>query len=177
MKKVLILHAWCATPNDHWYQWLEKELKKKNYKVIIPELKDKDNPTLDDWESCALKDFTIDKSTIMLGHSLGAVLALKIIQDNNFKLDKLVTIAGWDFWDLTPEHESFFREPIDHNDIKIKTKERYVIHSDTDPYITAWQASEYAKRLDAGFKLVKGKGHFTDKDGVKRVTEIAKLLG
>ena len=91
MKKLLILHAWFATPNDHWYQWLKGELKNKGVSVYIPELKDKEKANLKDWEKCALSNVVIDKDTSIIGHSLGAVLGLKLIQDHEFKLNIFLT--------------------------------------------------------------------------------------
>ena len=174
MKQVLILHAWFATPKDHWYPWLKTELEKKDYQVFIPELKDKDKPTLKRWTSCALKGIKLDENTAVIGHSLGAVLALRLAE--SYKIGKLVLVAGWDFWDLTPEHETFFKKPIDHKKIKQNVKKIVVIYSDNDPYSTLWQGEQFAKRLGARFLLKKGKGHFTKEDGVEKIPIVLKMM-
>lgn len=195
MKQVLILHAWFAHPDDHWYPWLKKELEAKGYNVLVPELIDKDKPTLKDWTRCVFEDLDgqgdltdqngkennrlnrakhkdrLDRF-VVVGHSLGAVLALRLAE--KYKIDKLVLVAGWDFWDLTPEHETFFKKPIDHERIKQNVKKIVVIYSDRDPYSTVWQGEQFAKRLGAKFVLVKGKGHFTKSDGAEEAVEVLK---
>lgn len=174
MKKILLLHAWCATSKDHWYPWLSRELINQRFDVYIPQLKDKDSPTLKDWTKSVFKNVELDKNTIVIGHSLGSVLGLRLAE--RYEIKKLVLVSGWDFWDLTPEHETFFKTRIDHSKIKENVKERLIIHSDTDPYITSWQAKGFAKRLCAKFILIEGKGHFTKEDGVEKLPEVLSVV-
>jgi len=174
MQQVIILHAWGNAPEDYWYPLLANELTKKGYRVVIPELVDKDKPELGTWRECVLSKTKIDGSTIIIGHSLGAVLALKLAEE--FKFDTLITVAGWDYWDRTPEHESFFRTIIDQNKIIENVKSRIVFHSDNDPYVTKILAGEFADRMKAKFNLVVGKAHFTAKDGVTEMPEIVSVL-
>jgi len=174
MKKVLILHAWFATPTDHFYPWVKDKLEDKGFKVIVPQLKDKDKPTLKDWKRSVSKACKIDKDTIVIGHSLGSVLALKIAESLDVKIRSLILVAGWDYWDLTPEHKTFFAKPVNHKKIINHAGKIIVIHADNDPYVTAWQAGEFAKRLKAIFILLKNKGHFTKDDGITKLPEVVK---
>jgi len=176
MKKVLILHGWFATPDDHWYKDLAVKLEKDGYKVTIPELKDKDFPTLNSWKKCATENFIFDRDTTIIGHSLGASLALNILQNLESPIDRLITVSGWDYWDLTPEHETFFPRKFDYEKIIGNTQERFAIHSDCDPYVTEFIAGEYAKRIDAKFIIVPGAKHFIKEDGADPIDEIVKIM-
>lgn len=176
MKKALLLHGWFNTPQDGWYPWLKKELEEKGYKVFVPQLKDKDRPTLATWTKCALKAVKLDEDTTIIGHSLGGVLGLKLVENCKKKVAKLITIAGWDYWDRTPEHVTFLKKLINSEKIIKNSKKRIVIHSNNDPYVTEFVAREYAKRIDAKFVLMKGKKHFSKADGVLKIPNILEFI-
>jgi predicted alpha/beta hydrolase family esterase len=176
MKKLLILHCWFGTPNDNWYTYLKEEAEKLGYEVNLPQLNDKDNPTLEDWTKCALKDFILDENTSIVGHSLGALLGMKLVQNSKVKIDKLVLVSGWDFWDLTPEHKTFFNIPMNQEKIKSNCNHITVVHATNDPYITINQAEEMSKRLSADFIKIENGGHLQASDGYKGFPKIVDLL-
>ncbi|MDD3647015.1 MAG: alpha/beta fold hydrolase [Candidatus Dojkabacteria bacterium] len=171
-KKILLLHAWFATPDSHWYPWLRDELTKRGYEVAVPFLRDNEKPTLASWMRSALRNHKLDKNTLVIGHSLGAVLALRLVEQTRTKIAGLITVSGWDFWSLVPEHRTFFKNNIDHKRIIARTSKRTVIHADDDPYFTEYTAREFAKRIKANCIILKKKGHFTKDSGVIRFPEL-----
>lgn len=173
-QKVIILHAWYNKPDSNWYPWLKKELEKRDYEVAIPELPtmNSDSPDLE-LLIRQVKNL-IDIETTLIGHSLTCLLAMRLAERIKFK--RMILVAGWDFDDLTREHKSFWSNKLNHEAIKGNVAERYVIHADNDPYFTAYQAEEMAKRLDGKFILVKGAGHFTQKNGTDKIPQILKLI-
>jgi hypothetical protein len=176
MKKALILHAWFDTPESHWYRWLEKELKIRGYEVWLPELPtmNTDSPNMELMLKLITEADFVDSKTVVIGHSLGAVLALRIAERVTFQ--KGILIAGWDFNELTPEHQSFWPNMIDHAKIKENVGEWVVTISDNDPYITAVLEEDMAKRL--GAKIIKAgrRGHYCARDGVTEVSEILEFV-
>ncbi|MBI3379930.1 alpha/beta hydrolase [Candidatus Gottesmanbacteria bacterium] len=170
-KRAIILHAWYENPNSQWYQWLKKELEKKDYSILIPDLPTM-NSDLPDMEKMIEKvKSLVDENTIIAGHSLGAVLALRIAERIKYK--KAILVAGWDFNDLCEEHRLFWKNMIDHKKIKSNVREIYCLSSGNDIFFTANQTENMSKRLGAKFILIKGAGHFTRKDGI---TEVPKIL-
>ena len=174
MKTALILHAWYSKPKNDWYLWLKKELEKKGYEVYVPDLPTMGTNLPDMKKQIAFveKNFKIDKDTIVFGHSLGTLLAMRLAEKHTFR--KRFLVAGWDFNDLTAEHRLFWPNPINHAKIIKNVKEIYVISSDNDPYITAITAEDMSKRLGGKFILIKNKCHFSKKLG--GVTQIPMLL-
>lgn len=171
MKTALVLHCWFGKPTDNWYPWLKEELTKKGYQVEIPAI-----PTMDTNAPDLAKQLEfikngkfVEAETLVIGHSLGALLALRLAE--KYKLGQVILVSGWDFDDLTAEHKSFWDNPYNHQLIKNNVGKITVIHSDNDPYVTAFQAEEMAKRLGAKFILKKGAGHMTSKDGVTTLPE------
>ncbi len=176
MKKALILHAWFSTPKDNWYSWLKAELEKKGYEVWLPEL-----PTMPtkDLDLEAMLKFImehnfVDKETVVIGHSLGSVVAMRLAE--NIEFGKAILLAAWDFNDLTPEHACFWTRPIDHLRIRSNVKELVITISDNDPFITSLQAEEMAKRFGAKVLRVGTRGHYGAEDGVTEVPEILEFV-
>ena len=176
MKKALILQGWYQKPEDNWYPWLRTELEKKGYDVYLPDLPTMhiDTPSLVKQLRYIEKNFDIDKNTLVFGHSLGVLLALRLAEIYKFK--KMFLVAGWDFDDLTYEHRLFWKNKLDHSRIKANVKEIYCIGSDNDPYFTSFTVEQMSKRLGGEFVMIKGKGHFTRKDGVTKLPEIMKFI-
>lgn len=176
VKKALILHCWFGSSKDNWYPWLKKELTKKGYQVFVPDLPAM-RTNLPDMElqlKKINKTLEVDINTIVIGHSLGSVLALRLAERKSF--GKMILVAGWDFDDLTEEHQSFWKNKINHEKIRRNVKEIYCLHSNDDPYITAFQAEEMCKRLNGRFILIRGGGHLTKKEGFIKLPEIFKSL-
>lgn len=176
MKQALILQGWYQSPKSNWYPWLKKELEKREYTVFLPDLPTMhtDHPDMVKQLAFIQKLTTIDKNTIIFGHSLGALLGMRVAERCSF--DKLFLVAGWDFNDLTREHKLFWKKKIDHKKIKMNVREIYCISSENDPYITAFMAEEMSKRLGGKFVLVKDAGHFTEDFGIKKIPELLSKL-
>jgi len=176
-KKVLILHCWYGDPESNWYLWLKKELEAKDYQVFVPTLPTMDTnlPDLETQLKYIKDNFKIDEHTLIIGHSLGAVLALRLAEIYKFK--QMILVAGWDFDDLTDQHQKFWPNPINHQLIKNNVNNITYVSSDNDPYVTAFQAEEMSKRLNAKFLLIKNAGHFTKETfGITQIPQILELI-
>lgn len=176
MKKAVILHAWFSNPTSNWYPWLKNELENKGYEVWLPELPTM--PTKDlDMEAMLkfiLEKKFIDKYTVVIGHSLGSVLAMRLAEKIPFT--KGIMVAGWDYNDLTPEHKSFWKNMINHELIKSHVSEWVGLISENDPYVTKIIAHEMMGRLNGKAVDVGQRGHFGKDDGIKELPEIMKYL-
>lgn len=175
-QRALILHAWYEKPENNWYPWLKTELDKRGYTVFIPDLPtmQTDLPDMQQQLSNIEQTITIDSETIVVGHSIGCLLALRLAEKHTF--GKMFLVAGWDFNDLYPQHRLFWPNPIDHEVIKKHVKKIYCFSSDNDPYMTAFAVEEMSKRLGGKFILVPGAGHFTDKFGVTTMPAMLPYL-
>lgn len=173
MKQAVILQAWYQAPDSNWYPWLKKELEKKGYTVFLPDLPTMhiDLPDMQQQLKFLKENVQITPETIIFGHSLGCLLALRLAETQRFY--KLFLVAGWDFDDLTPGHKLFWQNKLNHQKIKEHVKEIYCISSDNDPFMTSFTVEEMSKRLEGKFVLIKGAGHFIKESGI---TKIPKLL-
>jgi len=176
MKKALILQGWKQDVNSNFYPWLKEELEKKGYQVFLPELYTMmtDSPEMIPQLMQIEKLLDIDEETIIFGHSITSVLAMRLAE--KYKYKSMFLIAGWDFNDLTPEHQSYWPTPLNHQKIKEHVKNIYCLSSENDPYMTAFTVQQMAGRLDGKFILVKGAGHFTNEYGVDKIPEILEFI-
>jgi predicted alpha/beta hydrolase family esterase len=175
-KKVLFLQSWFSQITDNWYPWLKKELEKKGYTTYfldIPEMR-KDVPDMSQILKYIETLNVIDDDTIIIGHSLGNLLAMRLAE--KFQYKQMILVSAWDYDDLCEGHKLFWKTKINHSKIKDHVKNITVIHSDNDPYYTAIAAEDTSKRLNAKYIVVKGGGHFGTKDGTKEIPEIVGLL-
>lgn len=176
MKKVLFLQSWFSNIDDNWYGWLKAELEKKGYLVNftdIPEFR-KETPKLNNVLKTVKNLNFVDKNTVVIGHSLGALVAMRLAEKE--KIKSLVLVSGWDFDDLTAEHKYFWKAKMNQANIKKNSGSIYVFHSDNDPYINQFQSEGMSKRLGAKFTLIKGAGHFLKKDGCIKLPQLLKVI-
>lgn len=171
-KSALILHAWLETPDKQWYLWLKKELETQGYTVYLPEIPTMNTnaPDLVTQMNFIEKNVPLTNDMLIFAHSLGCLLAMRLAE--KYECSKLFLVAGWDFDDLTVEHQSFWRNKIDHAKITKNAKEIVCFSSDNDYYLSLFQSESLAQRLTATFILVKGAGHFTEKNGITKIPEI-----
>jgi len=176
MKQALILQGWPQKITKHWYPWLKQELERKGYRAFLPAIPTmySKHPHLPTQIKYLEKLLKIDKETVIIGHSLGTQLAMRLAEKHNYKT--MILVGGWDFNDLTAGIESFWDKPLDHKKIIKNTAKRYVVHSDNDPYVTKLIASDMAGRLKAEFVFIKNGGHFMDSDGYTQFPTLSKLI-
>lgn len=176
MKKALILHAWFSSPETNWYGWLKGELEKKGYEVWVPEIPTMggDTPDMETMLKFIIEKNFVDKDTVVIGHSLGSVLTLRLAE--RVKFAKGILFAAWDYNDLTPEHQSFWQTMMNHTLIKQNVSEWVGLISDNDPYVTKIIAHEVIARLGGKAVDVGPKGHFGKDDGISEVKEILEFV-
>jgi uncharacterized protein len=159
--KFFIIHGFGADSEANWFPWLKTELVKLGHEVVVPEFPNTDNPNLHQWLD-HLKNYTIDKETVFIGHSLGAPFTLHFLENHALKAAYLV--AG--FCSLSDErfipYISTFLGSFNWDKIKNNCDEFYVINSDNDDYVPVSKGQELAENLDVDLTLIKSKNHFMD---------------
>jgi len=91
----VLLHGYTGTPGGIFFPWLKKELESKGYSVQIPTLPNPDKPAEEDQVGHVLKNCTFNENTILFGHSLGAVVAMKVAEKLKTKIAGLVLAGGF----------------------------------------------------------------------------------
>src|SRR3989344_970231 len=91
----VLLHGYTCSPNDNFFPWLKKTLENRGAKVYAPKLPNTDDPRVYDQAAEVLKSVPFNKDTVIVGHSLGSVVALKIIEQLKVPVRKTIIVAGF----------------------------------------------------------------------------------
>src|SRR3989344_6496098 len=126
MKNALILHGAGNNSQGNWFPWLKNELEKKGYKVWSPDLPNSDVPIQKDWLSTIFfnKEWGFNKDSVMIGHSAGATLILRILErlPEDIKINKAILVAcpidKGKFPEFFQYKEDLTREPFNWGKIK-----------------------------------------------------------
>jgi leucyl-tRNA synthetase len=89
----LILHGYTGLPTKNFIPWLKKRLEGQGYKVQAPEMPNTKNPKEEEQVDYVLENCRIDENTILIGHSLGGIVAMKVLQKVNHLIAGLVLVA------------------------------------------------------------------------------------
>ena len=83
MKNALIIHGTEGYPEENWFPWLKQELEKRGYEVFVPQFPSppKVPAKIAEWFD-VLKNYEqhVNGDTIIIGHSLGGVFTLRILE-------------------------------------------------------------------------------------------------
>lgn len=91
----VLLHGFTGSVEANFFPWLKQELTKKSKKVWAENMPDTSDPTIDKQVDFVLKNAEFNENTVLLGHSLGSVVALKIVERLKTPIKKLVLAAGF----------------------------------------------------------------------------------
>lgn len=102
---------------------------------------------------------------LVIGHSLGTLFGLNLVEKNKVKC--FVSVAG--FGGL-PGNKfdsgmTTFAQKFDWERIRANTKYALVFHGDNDPYVKMETASELAKNLNTEAIIITNGGHLESSDG------------
>lgn len=184
MKNVLILHGAGNDSQGNWFPWLKKELEKKGYKVWVPDLPNSEKPIQKEWLE-TVKDWEFDEESILIGHSSGATLILRILENltAGIKVKKVILVAGpidkgiiEKFWVYK---ENITRNPFNWQKIISSSEEFVLIYSENDPYDCGIRHGKLLLEKVGGKLIIrKGEGHFNLEAGekYKEFPEILELI-
>ncbi len=163
--KFVIFHGFGGTPDAPRWKWVKAELEKMGHEVVIPRLPNTDNPTEREQVEYAISATTYDERTVIVGHSLGAVLALKVAEQLTKPVARLVTIGGFvdtKFKDKKRLFEKTWSWKFDSEAIKRNVGSFTVLHDPRDHAISDQQAQALADLLGTRVELgVSNATHFT----------------
>lgn len=156
----LILHGTRGSSRENWFPWLKGELIKSGLKTEVPDFPHSDTPDLDDWLN-HLKDYQIDENTVLVGHSMGSVLILRLLEQRiKIKAAFLVAAFAHDLgWEVLRDSH-FFNKPFDWETIKNNCKHFEVFTSKNDPHLKIEDGAEVADNLKIENQVLDAYKHF-----------------
>jgi predicted alpha/beta hydrolase family esterase len=178
MSNVFVFHGTEGYPEENWFPWLKEKLEAQGHKVFVPQFPSPPviPAKISEWFD-VLKNYEqyIGEDTILVGHSLGGVFTLRILE----KLKHPVKAA---FFVGTPigirpilnydRDSGFSGFSFDWPTIKANAKNFIVFQSDNDPYVSLNNGKELSKELGVELSFVPSAGHFNKKAGYTKFDEL-----
>lgn len=176
---VLIVHGIGGHAGIHWQQWLHDELKKINFRVIMPNLSDPDRPDRQTWINELRKALygTDLSNLIIVGHSLGVPAAMDVIEELNQPTKALVSVSGF-YRPLGAELNDYYMKErqIDIEVVRNLASEKAVFYGDDDPYVPQAQLLAVAEGLKVDPIIISKGGHINTDTGFVELPQALEYI-
>ncbi len=148
-----------STPNENWFPYAKKELEKIGLLVINKEFPDPELAREEYWLPF-IKKLGADENTILIGHSSGAIAAMRFVERNKILGSILVATYYTDLRDEREKKSGYFDRPWDWESIRKNQKWIVQFASTDDPYVPIKEARFIHQKLQTEYREYKDEGHF-----------------
>ncbi|MEX1027475.1 MAG: alpha/beta fold hydrolase [Candidatus Paceibacterota bacterium] len=167
-----MLHGFSSTPKKDFWPWLTRELQQRGHTVEIPTLPKTKNPDIEKQVQHVLATCHLTENTILVGHSLGGVVAQRVTERLKAPIKKLVLVASF----TRPEfkdHDRPFADSIDwdwdFDRIRDHARRIVILRDENDPIVPSREADLLSSATGGELRSVVARGgHF----GAPREPEI-----
>lgn len=172
----VILHGYTEHNDTQFFLWLKNQLEYLGYRVQLPELPDTDAPLERKQVEYVMENISFDEYTILIGHSLGGAIALKVLEKLPLRIFGLGLVApgglekqfwteDFEFDRRTGERKQYltgFDFKYDFTRITPKFKKCVILGAENDAdYRLPWM-KYLAEKLNGQLRLVHARDfHFT----------------
>ena len=149
------LHGFTGTPEKNFFPWLKIELEAQGCDVVTPELPNTQQANVQEQVDFVIDNYTFDENTILLGHSLGAVVALKVVEQLKTPLKRLILAAGFaqpGFLDHERPFEKTFDWNFDFEKIRNNAGEVILLRAENDTAVPQERADYIQQKI--GGKII-----------------------
>lgn len=159
---------------ESWYAWVANQVKLIGLNIIAKNMPDPELARKEFWLPFIEKELGDDKESIIIGHSSGAIAALKFAESH--KLQGIILVGAY-YTDLGDEYEiksHYFDDPWQWDKIKQNVKRIVQFHSLDDPYIPIEEARYVAKQLNTEYHEYNTQGHFVENNTFPELIDALK---
>jgi len=175
MKIILIPGNGGGTPQDNYFPYLERELPKLGIEVINKQFPDAQLARREFWLPF-IKELGADEETIILGHSSGALAAMRYAEENKILGSILIGACYTDLGYETEKQSHYYDDPWDWDAIKNNQKWIIQFASTDDPYIPIEEFRHVHENLNTEYYEFTDKGHFGRDVGRVEFSELIDVL-
>lgn len=173
--RIVVVPGLGADPDCHWFPWLSGQARGRGAAVEVVSLPDPLSPRRRDWEAATASALgRPDERTWLVGHSLGCITALRVLDGaaGPWRLGGLLLVAGFSgLLPNLPGLDGYLAEQAPTDRVRDRIDRRVVFSSDDDPVVPVTATADLAIDLDARLVVLSGRGHFTQETGVRELPE------
>jgi predicted alpha/beta hydrolase family esterase len=152
-----------STASTNWYGWLDEELKKKGHESVCVNWPDPDVCHQSNWIPFVRDVLKADEQTVVVGHSTGALLAMRLLEVHKIRGVILVAAAHTDLGDAGERASGYFDTEWDWEAQRANADFIHQFHSADDHLIPVREARFVAERLAGDnhtYEELDGHSHF-----------------
>jgi predicted alpha/beta hydrolase family esterase len=166
--RVVVLHGTKGSPDGNWFPWLKTQVESLGVACAVPTLPTPEGHTLEAWQVAFAEQVgDLGATTVLVGHSLGATFALRLLEHAPaaavFLASTVTTLIGNEEYDAL--NGGFVASPFDWPAIEAHVPRRYVYHGGDDPYVPLASGEEVARKLSADLQVIDHGGHLNSESG------------
>ena len=162
MTKAILIHGnGGCTAGDIWLPWVERELAAAGIDVINRTFPDNVKARARHWLPF-LEELGADDQTILIGHSSGAVAAMRYAETHRLLGSVLVGVCHTDLGDAGEAASGYYDAPWQWDRIRNNQRWIGIYQSSDDPLIPVAEARFVAAQLKCSYFEHSDRGHFID---------------
>lgn len=164
-----------GTPRDNWFPYLKRELEKFGLKVIAEDFPDNILAREKFWLP-HIKKLEADAKTILVGHSSGAVAAMRFAEKNKILGSVLVGACYTDLGDEDERKSGYYNRPWNWG--AIKKNQEWIIQfaSKDDPWIPIAESRYIHKKLNTEYFEYEKGGHFGVDREYRKLPKLVEVI-
>lgn len=148
----VLLHGYKSSPDLNFHPWLKNELEKRGHTVEVPALPNSNDPNIEEQVQFVLENVRFTEKTILIGHSLGSVVALKALERSGTSIQKLVLVAGFQDSDIKVErgNRNYFKSfdwVFDFEKLRRLSRQIVILRDVQDEVVPSSQADKLQRSL------------------------------
>ena len=173
MKVILIPGNGGGTPQDNWFPWLENALSELGIEVLNKQFPDPELARKEYWLPF-INGLGADVNTILIGHSSGAVAAMRYAETEKILGSILVGACYTDLGYDSEKQSGYYDAPWDWNAIRNNQQWIMQFASTDDPFIPIEEPRFIHDHLNTDYHEYTDYGHFRSED--KQILGFPELL-
>ena len=176
-QRMIIIHGTQGSPEENWFPWLASELRNRGIEAFVPRLPTPEGQSLENWTRVFEDELgPLTEDTTLIGHSLGAGFALRLVERGNQPVRALFLVSGFigelGLPDFDTLNSSFVNGPFDWEAIRSRAGRIRVYNGDDDPYVPLSKGEELARELHTDLTVVPNGGHINTASGYTQFDQL-----
>lgn len=166
-----------ASIDDIWFPKVKDELEALGLEVVAQTMPDNIVARSFKWLPFMENELGADENSIIIGHSSGAVAAMRYAETHRIFGSVLVGASLTDLGVRLERMSGYFDKPWNWNVIKVNQNWIVQFASPDDPYIPIDEPRYIHDKLDTDYHEIPSRGHFMDSDLPEVVAVVKERLG
>lgn len=161
---------------DYWFPYAVKEFEKMDLEVIAKDFPDPKVARQDIWLPFLKNECGADEHSILIGHSSGAIAAMRYAEKNEVLGSVLVGAYYTHLGDDNEKESGYFEKPWDWQ--AIRENQQWIIQfaSIDDPFFPIEEPRFVSEKLDSEYHEFSDRGHFFDTEFTKLIETVKQKL-